>query len=64
MAKYAILKVKLDSLEKMGIYDATTPQTAVNNMAKRGNLVGGEWSARYLAIPYKYFNKTYKAIVK
>ena len=64
MAKYQIYKVKMDSLEAMGQYEATTPQNAVNSMAKRGNLVGKEWNQSYLAIPVVYVQKKYTPIVK
>jgi phage-related protein len=64
MAKYQIYKVKMDSLEAMGQYEASSPQVAVNNMAKRGNLVGREWSAKYLAIPVSYVQKKYTPTVK
>ena len=64
MAKYQVYKVKMDSLEAMGQYEATTPQGAVNSMAKRGNLVGREWSASYLAIPVSYVQRKYTPVVK
>jgi hypothetical protein len=64
MAKYKVYKVKMDCLEAMGQYEAANPQGAVNNMAKRGNLVGREWSSNYLAIPVSYVQKSYRPVVK
>lgn len=63
MKKFQIYKVKFDLLEAMGIYEATTPQEAVNKMATNVVLSEKELQTNYLAIPIAHVQKKYKPTV-
>jgi hypothetical protein len=56
MTEYQILRNDGNCIfVNVGCYYGTSPNDAIERMAKRGDVCDPHWAKNYIAIPYRYF---------